>query len=303
MARRHRYLILGWFWYLGTLVPVIGLVQVGSQAMADRYTYVPLIGLFIIIAWGIPELTAKWGYRKIGLKLAAGVVLAVLLLWTRMQVRHWRNNLTLFGHGLTATQNNWVMHNNYGKALAVKGRFEEAIKHLNETLRIRPVYFEAHNNLGTTFFMQGRIDEAIACFTEAMRIRPDRAEVHHNLGSAYAQQGKYDLAVQNYNEALRLKPYYPSAYYNLGVTMTLQGNHDEAIKYLQESLRLKPDWPGALDALAIAYAGKGRFAEAIETAEKGVNLAEAAGQKELANEIRKRLQLYQAGKPYRHKQP
>jgi tetratricopeptide (TPR) repeat protein len=299
MSRRYRYLAVGWFWYIGTLVPVIGLVQVGSQAMADRYTYVPLIGLFIIIAWGIPELASKWRYRKIGLEVLASVVLAVLLLWTRTQVRYWKNNLTLFGHSIAVTQNNWVMHNNYGKALAEEGQFEEAIKHLNEALRLRPVYFEARNNLGTIFFMQGKTDEAMECFTEALRIRPGQAEAYLNLGSAYGRQGKYDLAIQNYNEAIRLKPYYPTAYYNLGVIMNMQGKHDEAIKYLGQALRLNPNWPGALDALAIAYAAKGNFLQAVETAEKGISIAEAAGQKALADEIRNRLHLYRSGKPYR----
>ena len=299
MSRRYRYLAVGWFWYLGTLVPVIGLVQVGSQAMADRYTYVPLIGLFIIIVWGIPELISKWSYQKIWLKVIAAVVLAVLLLWTRTQVKSWKNNATLFAHSIAVTENNWVMHNNYGKALAGEGRYQEAIDHLNEALRLRPVYFEARNNLGMVFFMQGKTDEAMECFTEALRIRPDKAEAYHNLGSAYAKQGKFELASQNYKEALRLKPYYPMAYYNLGVIMNMQGKCDEAIKYLGEALRLNPNWPGALDALAIAYAGKGDFLQAVETANKGIGIAEAAGQKALADEIRKRLHLYRSEKPYR----
>ena len=299
MSRRFRYLAVGWFWYLGTLVPVIGLVQVGSQAMADRYTYVPLTGLFIIIVWGIPELVAGWSYQKIWLKVIAGVVPAVLLLCTRAQVKCWKDNVTLFAHSIAVTRNNWVMHNNYGKALAAEGRYQEAIDHLNEALRLRPVYFEARNNLGMVFFMQGRIDEAMECFTEALRIRPDKAEAYHNLGSAYARQGKFELAVQNYNEALRLKPHYPMAYYNLGVAMNMQGRHNEAIKYLDQALKLNPNWPGALDALAIAYAGKGDFRQAVETAEKGITIAEAAGQKALADEIRKRLHLYRSEKPYR----
>ena len=299
MSRRYRYLAVGWFWYLGTLVPVIGLVQVGSQSMADRYTYMPLIGLFIIIVWGIPELISKWSYQKIWLKVIAVVVLAVLMLSTRTQIKSWKNDATLFAHSIAVTQNNWVMHNNYGKALATEGRYQEAIDHLNEALRLRPVYFEARNNLGMVFFMQGRADEAMECFEEALRIRPDKAEAYHNLGSAYARQGKFELASQNYKEALRLKPYYPMAYYNLGVIMNMQGKHDEAIKYLDQALKLNPNWPGALDALAIAYAGKGDFPQAVETANKGITTAEAAGQKALADEIRKRLHLYRSEKPYR----
>jgi len=227
MARRGRYLLVGWLWYLGTLVPVIGLVQVGSQAMADRYTYLPSVGIFIMVAWGVSELVAKWRLRKIVLGILAGIVLALLLLCTRMQVRYWQNDLTLFGHTLKATGNHYVMHNYYGVALRENGQFGEATKHFNESLRIEPRYLEARNSIGKSLLVQGKIDEAIECFVELLRDRADWADVYNNLGTAYARQGKYELAIENYRKALELKPDYHAAINNLKIALEEQAkiNH------------------------------------------------------------------------------
>jgi tetratricopeptide (TPR) repeat protein len=223
----RRYLLVGWLWYVITLVPVIGLVQVGGQAMADRYTYLPSVGIFIMVAWGVSELVAKWRLRKIVLGILAGIVLALLLLCTRMQVRYWQNDLTLFGHTLKATGNHYVMHNEYGVALLRAGQFGEAMKHFNESLRIEPRYLEARNSIGKALLVQGKIDEAIECFVELLRDRADWADVYNNLGTAYARQGKYELAIENYRKALELKPDYPAAINNLKIALEEQAkiNH------------------------------------------------------------------------------
>ncbi len=242
-GRRRRYLAVGWLWYLGTLVPVIGFVQVGTQAMADRYTYLPLVGIFIMIAWGVGELTAKWRYKRVGLGVTAGVVLATLVICTRVQVRHWQNNLSLFGRALEVTENNYVMHSNYGGALFEEGRFDEALAHFNEALRISPKYADARRNAGIVLLRQGKVDEAIAAFAEVLSYRGDWPITHNYLGLAQAQKGEFDLAVKNYNAALQLKPDYVEAIKNLGIVLKEQGKTDEAVNKWKTGLEIEPDNP------------------------------------------------------------
>jgi len=180
-GRRCPYLPVGWLWYVGTLVPVIGLVQVGEQAMADRYTYVSLIGLFIIIAWGVPDLTAKYHYGKSALALAAASLLVALMVCSSLQVKHWKNSVTLFEHTVSVTANNPTAHYNLSLALGKKGMLQESMKHSYETLRIRPNYADAHNNLGVALTKQGRLQEAVFHFTEALRINPEYGKARRNL--------------------------------------------------------------------------------------------------------------------------
>ena len=215
LARLRPWLTVGWLWYLGTLVPVIGLVQVGHQAMADRYTYLPSIGIFIMFAWGVSELLTRWRLRKIELRISAGLLLVVLLVCTRTQVRHWQNDFTLSEYAISVTENNYIMHNIYGCALGEKGRHEEALVHFREALRINPRLLEARRNEGVALSMQGRFDEAIAYFNEALRDNPDWCEVYSDLGMVYDIKGEYELAAQNYKKALLLNPDYLPALKNL----------------------------------------------------------------------------------------
>jgi len=264
MARRRRYLIVGWLWYLGTLVPVIGLVQVGSQAMADRYTYLPSIGIFIMVAWGAAELFSKWRYRKIGLGVSAGIVLAVLLICTRMQVRHWQNTFTLFGHARKVTRSNPITHNNYGYSLLERGQLDEAIREFREALRLEPKHSKAHNNLGSVLIMKNKISEAIEEFREAVRLKPDFPDACSNLGLAYARLGKYELAIENFDKALQLRPDWPEVYNNLGLAYAHLGEYDLAIQNYNEALALKPDYIYVYYNMALAMADQGRYDQAIE---------------------------------------
>jgi len=259
LARSHRYLLVGWLWYLITLVPVIGLVQVGGQAMADRYTYLPSIGIFIMVAWGAAEVVAKWRYRKIGLGISAGLLLAVLLICTRMQVRYWQNDFTLFGHALEVTENNTRMHNYYGVALRENGRFEEAITHFDESLRINPGYSRARYNKGRVFLEQRKLDEAIASFTEVLRAEPDWPEVHNYLGLAYARKGQFVQAIKHFKAVLRSRPGWYETYNDLGLAYSLLGKHDLAIQSYREALRLKPDYRAAINNLKIALEEQGKI--------------------------------------------
>jgi hypothetical protein len=183
-GRRFAYLPTGWFWYLGTLVPVIGLVKVGNFAMADRYTYVTLIGLFIMIAWGVPDLLARWRYRKTGFVVSATILLAILMALTWRQVGYWENNITLFEHTLKVTTGNYLSHYNLGTALEKQGRTEEAIEHYLQALRINPDYVDAYNNLGVSLFRKGDIDGATERFREALRINPEYVRARNNLERA-----------------------------------------------------------------------------------------------------------------------
>ncbi|MBU4345666.1 MAG: tetratricopeptide repeat protein, partial [Proteobacteria bacterium] len=262
--RRYPYFAVGWLWYLGTLVPIIGLVQVGLQSMADRYTYIPLTGIFIIIAWGIPDLVAKWRYKKEGLAAASAILLSILMALTWFQLRHWANSITLFKHAINITANNSVAHNNLGNALKDQGKISEAIKHFTEALRIKPDYVFAHNNLGNALKDQGKISEAIVHYYEALRINPDFGLAHNNLGNVLADQGKISEAIKHYTEALRINPNHADAHYNLGNVLFKEKKVDEAIGHYYEALRIKPNHARAHNNLGSAFVQQGRISEAIK---------------------------------------
>ena len=271
VAHKQRYLVVGWLWYLGTLVPVIGLVQVGAQARADRYMYMTMIGLLIVVAWGLGKLAAKWRYRVAAAALLVGVVLSAASARASLQLRHWRNSTALFKHTLGVTDNNYVMHNNYGYMLLESDRADEAIAHFEEAVRINPRFVEAYVNIGVGCLGQGRRDLAVNHWRKVVELKPDSAEVLNNLGWVLA-------ATEDAN-------YHNSA---------------EAVKFAERACALTEyGRPEFLDTLAAAYAAMGRFAEAVGTAERAIKLAEAGGRKDLAREIRKRLLLYRSGQPYR----
>jgi len=179
------YFVVGWFWYLGTLVPVIGIVQAGGQAMADRYAYVPLIGIFIIVAWGLPELMAKWRHRNKVLTVLAGIWIPTLMVMTWTQVGHWENSITIFKHTIRVTDKTYptfaLAHYNLGEALVAEGKNEEAISHYKMAIKIKPGYADAYNNLGVVLFNAKMTEEAIGYFKEAIRIRPGFAAAQKNL--------------------------------------------------------------------------------------------------------------------------
>ncbi|MDD5063916.1 MAG: tetratricopeptide repeat protein [Phycisphaerae bacterium] len=252
LARRQRYLATGWLWYLGTLVPVIGLVQVGAQAMADRYTYLPSIGIFIMAAWGAGELLAKRRYQKLAMGTAAGIVLAILMICTHKQVSYWQNSSTLFGHTLAVTEKNFIMHDNYGVELLNAGQLDEAAKQFDKSLQINPEYLKALSHKGKVLLEQGKFNEAITWFTEMVRTVPDYPDVQYLLGVSYARKGEYEKSVPLFEAALRLKPNWPDAYNDLALAYLLIGKYEPAIRNYNESLRLKPDNPAAINNLGIA---------------------------------------------------
>lgn len=237
LARLHPYLLVGWLWYLGTLVPVIGLVQVGSQRMADRYTYIPLIGLFVIIAWGIPRLVERWRYYKTALTVSAVLVLMPLAICTWFQVGYWKNSVTLFEHALSVTSNNSLIHNNLGIVLERQGNFREALDHYLETLRIEPYAADAHFNIANVYFQQGELEKAVHHYSEALRIRPDYDKAHNGLGVVLAAERNLDAAISHFAEALRINPDLQEARHNLSHALCERAELDKKPLVIPDSTR------------------------------------------------------------------
>ena len=460
--RQSPYLAIGWFWYLGMLVPVIGLVQVGEQSIADRYMYLPMIGLLLMFAYGAGEVAERWQLNKLALPLSGVALVTGCFIASISQIRVWKNSLTLFEHALAVTEEGrtplkdlgasnkkspflgGVAHNSLGDALlsagrtneamshfltvlerdpedalahgnlgnillaqgkatdalaqyqqglqfnprnpelnhnaalalAQLGKFSEAIPYYRLALQLRAEYADAHLNLGNALAAIGQFDEAIAHFQEVLRLRPSLAAVHRNIANALTQQGKHQEATVQYLEVVRLQPG-PEAHSDLALNLARLGKNSDAIKELQQAVRMKPEeaqfhfhlatvlqadkkpneaiteyrealrlrpdlvlalnnlaWllathddakirngseaithatraceltqekqPFLLGTLAAAYAESGRFPEAVNTAQKAADLATAAGQKDVAAANLKLLQLYREGKPYHEGDP
>jgi Flp pilus assembly protein TadD len=278
---RSPYLAVGWFWYLVTLLPVIGLLQVGAQARADRYTYIPIIGLTIAIVWGIAQALEHWPRTRIA--LSATICFACVLL-TWLQVQYWRNSISLFHHAVDVTTENYLARYNLASALEERGDRSGAVEQLRETVRVRPNYAIAHSELGQLLAQQGRQeegarelriavslkpdnavahfrlgsllaalgrnDEAIAQLAQGMQLEPESADGHFNLGIALAQGDRLQDAVQQFSATIRLRPDDWEAHFNLGITLARLGRIDESIVHLSEAVRIKPNSTEAHQALA-----------------------------------------------------
>jgi Flp pilus assembly protein TadD len=303
--RRFPYLTTGWLWYLGTLIPVIGIVQVGIQRMADRYTYIPSIGLFIIVAWGMSDITAKWRCQRTVVAVFSSIILIFYMIFTWFQVGYWHNQITLFKHTIEVTHNNSIAHCELGHALAQTGKPNEALVYYIKALQINPNYAEAYNNLGVILASQNKDKEAIINFYEALRIDSDYAGAYYNLGKVFVNQGRIEEAIVNYRKALHFSPDMTEALYNLSWILSTYENEryrngEEAVKLAERLCKItQNNQPLALDALAAAYADAGNFDEAVSTSKKALKLALLLGPQELVLGLKKRLKLYQAKRPYR----
>jgi len=237
---KYPYLFVGWLWYIGTLVPVIGLIQVGSQAMADRYAYVPLIGIFIMVVWGIAQILfrVKDG-QFIAISIATAFIL-VMILATHMQVGTWKNNLTLFGHALSVDNRNYQAYSLMGLAMADRGDYEKSIYYEYMALKYNPEFHPAYNYAGIVFEKMGKLDEAIRCYKKALQINNESAEAHYNLGIALMQKNYLDEAIFHFEKALQTTPDDPDIHNNLGVALMKKGNVRKALAHFQEALRLNP---------------------------------------------------------------
>lgn len=337
-GRAHAYLPVGWLWFLGTLVPVIGLVQVGGAALADRYTYIPSIGVFIAVTFGIGDLADRFQFPKKAIATAAALILATCLILTENQLRYWHDSETLFAHALAVTKNNHVAHVNLGVALEQKGKLNEALAEYRAAEQLAPELYHIHNNLGNLLDNLGHPNKALTEYRWALLLNPSLPSLHNGAGMVLAELGRFDEAMRQFKEAARLDPTYPWAHFAIGKVRLKQGRDAEAIDEFRAALRIDPNnfqilaytahvlaadenpqirdgrtalvlaikaklltdgaQPYVLDALGMACAETGDFTNAQEVTQRAIDLATAAKMKKL-EPLQQRLQLYKNHQPWR----
>jgi len=261
--RQYPYLLTGWLWFIGALIPVIGLVQVGEQALADRYTYLPSMGLLIALVWGAHELTRGWRFQGGICGSFAAVMAVVCAVKTRDQIGIWKDNQTLFAHAIAVTSNNYIAHNNLGATLEREGRLEEAMAQFRQAIAEKPDYAQAHRNLGVQLEHRGESTKAMAEFREAIRLDPSYADPHNDLGGLYKAQGRLNEAVEEFEQALKRKPDFADAHFNLGLAYVRKGLFDAAIREQLAVLEVQPNRADAHNNLGVAFDNLGRSDEAI----------------------------------------
>jgi tetratricopeptide (TPR) repeat protein len=261
--RRYPYLLVGWFWYLGTLVPVIGIVQVGAQAMADRYAYVPFIGLFIIIAWGGYQVLSKIRYAKVLTALVATFIVMMFAAATYSQVKVWKNSVTLFEDTLKSNPDNYLAYNVLGLEAVNRGEHELALSYYYMALKINPRFDPAYNNTGNLLIKMGRPYDAIRNYEKALKINKMSVEAHYNLGVALLQENYLEGAIAHFREAVELRRDYVEAHNNWGVALMKMGNIQKAVAHFKEALRLNPRHPEALKNIKTAISMQKKINENI----------------------------------------
>jgi len=338
-ARKNApYILIGWLWFLGTLVPVIGLVQVGGQALADRYTYVPLIGIFIAIAYGTEALAERFRMATF-VNLMRLLILLLCCRVTEYQLQFWQDSEKLFTHAIAVTKDNAIAHINLGVALEQENRQPEALAEYRKAIEIEPNRFQARNNVANLLASMGLRDEAYREYQEALRLNPDASVAHINFATLLSEMGRFDEAMSEYSKATQLDPADSRSYYLMGKACLRHGLSAEAVKHFREALQREPNdfqtltWlarvlaadhdsavrngteaislaeraenltggeqPFVLDTLAMAYAETGRFKDAATTVQKAIQVATASGAEKTLPEMQQRLELYQSDKPYR----
>lgn len=301
--RRERpYLAVGWLWFFGGLVPVIGLIQVGIQSMADRYSYVPSIGLFIALVWAVADASRQSSRIADGmLASAAAVGLTACVVLTNHQLGFWQNSDTLFRHAVQVTPKNYLAYNNLGYFLSNRGRNREAMEFYAKSLAINPQYEDALNNMGYALAGEKNYKEAIGYYEQALKVRPNQVEVHNNLGNALSELGKIDEAIQEYQFVLREKPDHADAHNNLGIALAMQGKLEEAIVHFRAAIRFKPTYASAYSNLGNALAAQHKFEEATRQYLESLRLnpTDAQAQNNLGNVLSELGRLGEAIPRYR----
>jgi len=264
LRRQQPYLLVGWLWFVGTLVPVIGLVQVGEQAMADRYTYIPLIGMFIFLTWGAHALTRRCPNQRLILTIIALAIIGSCAFLTFQQIRWWKNGEILCRRIIAVTENNYFAHDTLASELNAEGRNDEAIEQMQEALKLKPNIPELHYHLGLVFEDKGQLDQAIRHFQEAVELNPNYLAARNDLGMAFVRQGLTDDAIQQFRQAIQIDTGVASIHYNLGNAFAKVGRLDEAAGEFQEVLRLQPEDADAHNNLGVVLFQKKQTAEAIQ---------------------------------------
>jgi Tfp pilus assembly protein PilF len=258
------YIIVGWLWYCCTMGPVIGIVRVGLQAMADRYTYIPLTGIFIMLVWWVADISKTWVRREYVLTLMTAVAITACMLLTRQQVSYWRNTTTLFTHALASTRDNFLAHSMLAFQLDEAGRSDEALEHLDQAVNIAPWFEYAKIQQGMILKNQGRLEAAALKYTEAILENNKTVSGHINLGLVMALQDRLDEARQHFEIAVFLDPSSAIGHYNLGLTLSKLERLDEAIEHYKTANRIDPFNADCHNNLGVALVSKGRVAEAIQ---------------------------------------
>ena len=307
--RKLPYLLMGWLWYLGALIPVIGIIQVGDQAMADRYAYVPFIGLFIMLTWGAFDVLKKYFSSRITLIIALSIIVGLTIVAKR-QVQYWQNTLTLFNHALTVTRNNSVAHsvvagdllmqnkvnearihcekalllnpNNYTALVHVARVYDllgeniKAIDALRLAIKVQPEYAKAYNDLCILFLKTGKVQDAMKEYRKAVELNSnkDNLELHYNFGNILATQGHYAEAIIQYNQVLRMQPHNAVVHFNLAILLLRQGRKDDALNHFQEVIRLQPDNAKAHYQLSLILKQKGMTEEANRHYQEAIRLTQ-----------------------------
>ncbi len=264
LRQRAPYLIFGWFWYLITLLPVIGLIQAGNQAMADRYTYVPLIGIFVMISWGIPDLFYRWQLSRKALSITALAILAALALTTRHQLHYWQDSVTLFRHTIAVTGDNYLVQNSLGVGYEKQGRLDAAAQHYREALRIRPGFSVARFNLGNVYQQLGQVDDAIGEYLLALESNPRDPETLNNLAKALVETGYITEGLAYFRQALKNLPGNAGLFSNYAAALVNAGQYTEAIIVFKKVVRLQPGFVRAHLHLGVIYERQGLLREAGE---------------------------------------
>ena len=304
--KRQPFLLVGWLWFIGTLVPVIGLVQVGAQSMADRYTYIPAVGIFILVSWGAFALVRRWRHSTAILSVTGSATVILCCSTTRQQIGYWQNSEVLFRHALNVTDKNDIAHNNLGTALFEQGQTNAAISEFQAALRINPAYAEAHMNLGDLLSTKGQTALAISELQQAVQLKPDYTDAHYNLGNLFAREGQIEAAISQFKATIRfqtndaksgenlgdllvssgltnaainqfqaaitLKPDAAELRYKLGNLLAKISQTDAAIDQFQATIRIKPDFADACNNLGNLLAKKGETAAAIRQLREAVRL-------------------------------
>jgi tetratricopeptide (TPR) repeat protein len=270
--RAFPWVFTGWFWFLGTLLPVIGLVQVGSQSMADRYTYLPLLGVLYICVWGGASLLTNARSGDRGRSVVAGLLVLVCIFLTVHQARYWANSGTVFTRALAVTENNAVAHINLGAFLAQEGKFEVAQTELEEAIRLAPEESGAYLSLGSIFVEKKRFSDAIALFRKGVELKPENPNAHFLLGCALVKLGQVPESIPEFEQVVVNRPDFVDGYVNLGASLRRMGRLDEAIIIYQKALEKDPRHADAHNNLAIALGMKGQNRQALEHFQKSVEL-------------------------------
>ena len=270
--RKKPFLFVGWYIYLGTLVPVIGLVQVGSQAMADRYTYVPSLGITFVLAWGIPSIIENQKLRKRFLAPVAVIFLSLLMLLTWQQCHYWKNSVTVFIHAISVTKNNALAHNQLGLAFYEQGRDREALYHFDKTILLQPAQDSAYNNRGAIYLKYGRTEQALQDFNKTLAVNPHYVKAYNNRANLYIQERQYRLAMEDLNEEIRLQPDYVLAYFNRGLLSAGLGDYQKAIHDFDSVTMLNANHVYAYHNRASLYFNMGNIQSGCLDAQKACAL-------------------------------